>query len=376
MVKKIVYFLFVSLFLFSCKQKAELVVYNNTNIDRNNEIIEFCFCSVKDQINFKKGDKIIILNKDNKQVPYQVLADNSTIIFPASVNAKDSSVYTVMTGKPDSVVAKTFGRQVPERKDDFTWENDRIAFRMYGPALAPEKPSNGVDVWLKRTNRLIVDNFYKDDLAGIQSYHVDNGEGLDCYKVGTTLGAGGIAPYINNRLFIGSNYDHFEIIDKGPLRTTFKLIYDSLTIGETSIKQTLIISLDAGNQLNKAIVLYDDNDELIKHVAAGIFLHDSVGTKIAKPEKGFIAYAENAVSDAGIPAGRSFVGVYIPTPIESIIIENKHLLAIAKKRPHKSFVYFFGAGWSKWGFPTDDDWFDYMEQAAFKIKNPLQIIIR
>jgi len=40
------------------------------------------------------------------------------------------------------------GRLVPERKDDFTWENNRSAFRLYGPALkATGEISNGMDFW-------------------------------------------------------------------------------------------------------------------------------------------------------------------------------------------------------------------------------------
>ena len=29
--------------------------------------------------------------------------------------------------------AMAFGRFVPEREDDFAWENDKVAFRVYGP---------------------------------------------------------------------------------------------------------------------------------------------------------------------------------------------------------------------------------------------------
>ena len=48
---------------------------------------------------------------------------------------------------PAQESAKVFGRHVPERKDDFAWENDRIAFRMYGPALeADGEISSGIDV--------------------------------------------------------------------------------------------------------------------------------------------------------------------------------------------------------------------------------------
>ncbi|MBQ5379604.1 MAG: DUF4861 family protein, partial [Paludibacteraceae bacterium] len=56
--------------------------------------------------------------------------------------------------------AKVYGRYVPERKDDFAWENEYAAFRMYGPALKSENPSNGVDLWLKASPELVVDSFY------------------------------------------------------------------------------------------------------------------------------------------------------------------------------------------------------------------------
>ena len=56
-------------------------------------------------------------------------------------------------------IVKTFARYVPERHDDFAWESDRIAHRMFGQALetwqAEPLTSSGVDVWIKRTRNLI-----------------------------------------------------------------------------------------------------------------------------------------------------------------------------------------------------------------------------
>ena len=53
---------------------------------------------------------------------------------------------------------RVYGRFVRERFDDFAWENDRVAHRMYGAALETweKEPltSSTVDVWLKRTRRL------------------------------------------------------------------------------------------------------------------------------------------------------------------------------------------------------------------------------
>ncbi|MBV5342917.1 DUF4861 family protein, partial [bacterium] len=69
----------------------------------------------------------------------------SSFIFQADVKAKSTATYQIGEGKPSAVKFLTHARFVPERKDDFAWENDLAAYRMYGPALANEKPSNGVD---------------------------------------------------------------------------------------------------------------------------------------------------------------------------------------------------------------------------------------
>ena len=58
---------------------------------------------------------------------------------------------------PKEQQPKVYGRYVPERKDDFAWENEYAAFRLYGPALKPENPSNGVDLWLKNSPALVID---------------------------------------------------------------------------------------------------------------------------------------------------------------------------------------------------------------------------
>lgn len=374
--KKLFLLLINMMLLVSCSKAVEIVVHNKLEFDRSNEMVEFCLCSIENKLQLKPTDKIIILNQDNKQVPYQILSDKKTVIFSASVMANDSAVYRVLVGTPDSVVAKTFGRQVPERKDDFTWENDRIAFRMYGPALKKENASNGVDMWLKRTEDLIVNKFYKDELQNGKSYHIDHGQGLDCYKVGPALGAGGIAPYENKTLWIGRNYDNYKVIENGPLRTVFQLTYDSVRVGKHILKQSLLISIDAGSQLNKATVYYQGQGLKSMQVAGGIYLHDSTGVQKIAMDKGYIAHAENAVSDAGLASGRIYQGVYFPSKIKEAKPEAKHLLAITEYSAEKPFVYYFGAGWSKWGFPTDQDWFSYMDTMSRKLQNPLWVIVK
>ena len=171
--------------------QRSIVVTNSTGLDRKSEMVEAKTYSIT--------KSVVLKDKTGKEVPYQLTYNNKneiqSIIFLANVKANSSATYTLTKGKPAPVTAKTYGRFVPERKDDFAWENDFGAYRMYGPALAKENPSNGVDFWAKSTNEVVVDQRYKDDIYNEISYHIDHGKGLDFYKVAHTLGCGGIAPY-------------------------------------------------------------------------------------------------------------------------------------------------------------------------------------
>ena len=294
--KKLVLFLFAALIFAACSEKSlKIEISNETSIEKENEMTSVSWNDLTLKLALQEGQSIIVLNEDGSQIPYQVLYNGQDspreIIFQTSLQPGEKKIYTIKKGKPEVFQQMTYGRAVPERKDDFAWENDRIAFRMYGPALADENPSNGVDVWVKKTDALVVDKFYKDDLENGISYHVDHGLGLDCYKVAHTLGAGGIAPYINDTLFVGNHYTTAKLSDSGVLRTSFELTYDSVPAGAGKlIKEKIVISLDAGSQLNKAVVSYDgDFDEI--QVAGGIWLHEEIGNIAENKEDGYIAYA-------------------------------------------------------------------------------------
>lgn len=217
-----------------------------------------------------------------------------------------------------------------------------------------------------------MDKFYKEELEENKSYHVDHGEGLDCYKVGHTLGAGGIAPYTKDTIWIGNHYTTADVIASGILRTIFRLTYDSIQVGNQVVSQNMIVSIDAGSQFNKARVSYDGDFDSMD-LAAGIYLHENVGPTKADPEKGYIVYAENAISDAGIPAGRNYVGVILTTPIKEVFRSKEHLSGITSYLKGTTLEYYFGGGWSQWGFKSDEEWFRYVEEYRDKITQPLTV---
>ena len=368
--------------LASCKQSRMAVqVSNPSDVAHEKTTVEMAWTDIIAKLPAAVPAKITVVNaKTGNELAHQIVFHGEQtpqmLIFQVTLAPKESVKLFIRESAPkQQPVPKTFGRFVPERKDDFAWENDRAAYRMYGPALANEYPSNGVDLWVKKTEKLIVDQFYNDDLNNKKSYHVDHGEGLDCYRVGHALGCGGVSPFVNDTLWVGNHFITQRVLDNGPLRTTFVLTYNNLPVGKEIYNKEIVISLDAGSQLNKAIVSFDGNFTNIK-VAAGIFLHRDPGNIKTDIAAGFNAFGEKATSDAGVPAGRNYVATLIPDgKMTGSLKQQEHLLAIAPYKKGEKFTYYFGGGWSQWGFPTDEAWFDYVAAFAAKLKNPLKVTI-
>lgn len=378
--KRILLAILATALLASCStgKQVSVKVSNNLDVDRTNEIIEISKNSVWSRLKLAPHEKIVVLDNTSGQVVYQIAADfnnpaDSLLIFPVNVKANGNSVYTIKKGKPDSFQPKVAGRLVPERKDDFNWENDRIAFRMYGPALqATGEISSGIDIWAKRTEKLVADKWYADEEAGRSTYHTDNGEGLDFYKVGPTLGAGATAPYLNNQLWLSKNFTEYQILDKGPLRITFRLNYAAFpvdTIG--NVISTRIITLDAGSQLNKVIQIHDFKGASMP-VATGIVMRNSPEEKVViDPGKRYVVHAEPLDSVNGT-LYEAFVSTIPFTDIET---KKDHVIGLQTVKPKEQYAYFTGAGWSKFGFETPDDWVKYVDRFSRKLQSPLTIII-
>lgn len=373
--KKNLLFIFLALVFISCskEKEIEIQVNNDAGFDRTEEIVEIAWST----IDTLTTSSVIVLDENGIEIPSQIIyhgkASPQSLIFAVTIPANSQKTYTIKEGIPGSYPLKTFGRAIPERKDDFAWENDRVVYRIYGPALANENPSNGYDMWLKKTDKMIIDQFYKDDLENGKSYHVDHGEGLDCYKVGHTLGAGAIAPFADNKIWVEDHYTTVKVLDSGVLRTCFEVSYNQVAFGDLTLSKKLLVTLDAGSQFNKAEVSYDGDFESIK-LAAGIFLHSEPGDITIAPDLNYISYAENVISEAGVPAGRSYIALIFPNRASETFQDEEHIAGILNYKKGETSTYYFGSGWNQWGFENDDSWIREINSTIEKLKNPVRIV--
>lgn len=264
-----------------------------------------------------------------------------------------------LTGcQKEAVQPKVYGRYVPERKDDFAWENEYAAFRMYGPALRPENPSNGVDLWLKASPELVVDSFYYREHVLGMPYHINYGKGLDCYKVGHTCGAGGLVVIANDTTWIGGAYDRWEILEQTPQRLVFRLEYDSLQVDGSVLQEQITITAEAGEPMNKAEVVITGAYAGEMLVGGGIYMHDTIDHFEVYEELGTVFYEEEALSDktaakmnydynGSTSQGRIYLTVR--TPDATITdIQDGNLVAVKPYTLGDTLTYFFGATWSEW----------------------------
>ncbi|MDR0836052.1 MAG: DUF4861 domain-containing protein [Tannerella sp.] len=380
--KKFVFFISVFIGLMSCESRTNVSIKNPSYFDRT-EIVEI---PIEKLAKLQTDRTYVVKNQQNEVLPSQVTYDGK-LIFQTVIKAGETLNYEILTGSKQEFAPKTYGRFITERKDDFAWENDRVAFRIYGAALIPiDGPSNGLDLWYKRTDSLIIDKWYKDDLAGIKSYHKDHGEGLDDYKVGRSLGAGMMAPFINDSLILNENFASQELLENGPLRTTFVLTYKDITVNDKSFSEKRTFSLDAGSQFTKVTQEYGTTDTLT--VAAGL-------VKINKLDDAYNSLTDNGTAVVVYPepesetVGKVYVGMVFPKGLENVISNTytiynaktqkedaySHVLGITTYYPGQPITYYTGYGWNKFGFETLTDFQKYIEQFSLSLEEPLIIEI-
>ncbi len=359
----------VGILMASCGTRTNVRLTNELPVAREGELVEIAVADLP-PYQFK------VLDDDGREVPYQLTYDGK-LVFPANIPAEASVVYVLEKGTPAPVDTVTYGRLFPERLDDFAWENDKAAYRAYGPALqASGEQAFGYDVWTKSTSVPVLEKRYDGECNKGISYHQDHGEGMDVYAVGPTLG-GGTAALLDSigELIYPYCFTSCEVLDGGPLRFTFKLVYDG-----DSIAETRIISLDKGSHLNRTSVKFDNVGD--SKVAAGIVVHKPAVDDYVFGEN-YMAYADPTQNPDG-SNGTIYIGVL--TPVDGAVSEFRafeyergdaigHILSVMPYRPGSELVYYWGSGWSKGGVESMDVWTRYLSDYSSKLAKPIKVEI-
>ena len=257
---------------------------------------------------------------------------------------------------------KVMARAVPERMDDFVWENDLVCYRAYGEALEGETLSPGFDAWVKLPGALVADKRYKDDLENGRSYHKDWGDGKDCYKVGVSLGAGASAPIIENRFqFPTTNYRSYEILKSTPDTVVFVLHYPEWKGYDETFRLDKKITVVAGSYFCKAEDTYcfeGDFDQIT--ISAGVVRHE-IEQEMMESDR-FAIW--EAASDQSQEAEDGMLGFAVVMPDADITCLSKgdtHNVCNKTIRSGETVTYWFASCWSKGDIKTAEQWFELVK---------------
>lgn len=277
-----------------------------------------------------------------------------------------------------------YSRFVPERVDDYTWENDRVAFRVYGPEaerlVKAGKDggtlSSGIDCWLKRVSYPVIDKWYKMSEEGKGSYHVDHGEGLDNYHVGGSRGCGGIGVWGNDTLYTSGNYTEYQTLDFGPLRTGFEQEFALWLAGGDIVSERKYISLDLGSNLSRIEIQFES--PYPKEIVAGLYIQDYDQGNVSANEKagwfGYWSKHDDSELGIGIVVDPDYVTAYNEYRVDQP--EKSHLFVHLQPIDGK-VVYYTGFGWKKSGqFKNSDEWNKYLSDFSKRLASPLEMEIQ
>lgn len=382
-----------------CAQTVNVTV-TNTWMYQRKQLVEINASDIYNRV----GKLFVVRNKFGREVPYQITYDGK-ILVEVAVRPFGKAELTIEKGKPALFKTWVHGGYHPERVDDIAWENDHCSYRLYGPALQRSKErAFGIDVWLKNTPELVNDSRYAkedkvkkpvaalraegklkeaDSLEFANSYHFDHGYGLDCYKVGPTLGCGAPALMIGDSIVFPYCYKNYQILDKGPLRFTVKLVYNPATVGkDKKVVETRILSLDKGSNFNKMTVSYSGLGDTAT-MCAGVVLH-SEDVKSVKIGSDFVSYADPTDN----PQAQNFqiyVAALFPNGVDKtkeIMDEHPtngnagHLVGVRRCVNGEPYTYYFGSSWSNYDCMTFDEWNARVATTLSQLQRPLTVSIK
>jgi hypothetical protein len=368
-------------------RRAILSVTNPTSQPRPEEVLEVPLAAIQSRLYGAAPQDLRAEDlATHRALPVQLDRDTSAsapdkLLVLVSLTPHQTIRLAFYTShQPANFRPLVYGRSVAERKDDFAWENDKVAYRVYGPALqATGEITSGIDVWSKRVPDLIINAWYNRDAEGQRthnpafSYHKDQGQGLDSYEVGPSRGCGGTGLWSNGHLFASKNYISAKILASGPIRFRFSLRYAPWTVDGMEVSEQKIITLDAGSHLNRIESTFFFNGKTTEmpaaRWAAGLALHK--GAQIADAQNGGIVSVWEQLT---LPtAGMDGTSIVLPPGRTAATMQSQgNALVLLPATPGSPITYYAGAAWSKFEIPDQTAWNHYLEAFRERLAHPLR----
>jgi hypothetical protein len=307
---------------------------------------------------------------------FDPLRQPDSLIFQADLGPGEMKTFVVFAGAKQVYTKEQFrahGRFVRERFDDFAWENDRIAHRMYGKGLetwaGEPLTSSTVDIWSKRVPQMVIDEWYMVD-----NYHSDTGQGADFYSAGKSRGCGGNGLWADEKLWLSRNFVDSRVLANGPLRVMFELVYEPFDVNGLKISEVKRITLDAGSHLDHFESYYKAPGDAGPLTSAVGLKKVEGEQKLLAPERGWVAVWQKMEKGQGM---QGLALVADPKAVVKITEDKLNNLLLVRGSAENTVSYWSGFAWDKAGqFTSAEAWKKYVAQFARSVQSPLEIRVQ
>jgi len=367
----------VALPVFAPAAQLTVTAVNKLNFARASQTIELTAKQLE-PLGAKELNAIHIKDSAGQEVIAQAVDTDfdayhkaDIVIFQADFAPNETKTFTVSAGRKQEFSKeqfKAFGRFVRERFDDFAWENDRIAHRTYGRGLetwaGEPLTSSTIDIWSKRTPRMVINDWYLAD-----HYHADSGEGADFYSAGKSRGCGGNGLWAADQLWTSKNFVNSRVLANGPIRVLFELDYEAFDVNGVKVAETKRISLDGGGQLDHFQSFY--KPEKPGALTTGIGLKKVSGEQVeADGKHGWLVKWEKMEKNAG---SQGLAVVVDPKAYQKHTEDKLNQLILVKVPDSNVVSYWAGFCWDKTGqFTSAEVWKKYVEEFALGLASPIE----
>ncbi len=387
--------------LTAAAQTVTLSIHNDLDIQRQ-ELVAVSVDSVRARLGAAPGQTLVVRNAFGQQVDCQITHDG-LLLADAAVKPHGTTTLTIETGQPEPQRTWVEGKMYKIRKDDIGWENDRMAFRVYGPALQKTgERSYGVDVWTKNSRELSMSRRYYLDMEGNvsgyansttgrkdrdidlhTSFHLEHGDGQDAYGVGPSLGCGAPALMAGVDVVMPYCYLTYRIHDNGPLRFTVELTFPPATVGtDSNVVEHRVISLDKGSNYNRCEVWYDGLSHP-RDLASGVVVH-SADTTLMEAGANYLVYAD-PTDHPEKSSVQVYVGGVYPQGSDPRMLPLRkaeqgisgHLIGVRKAlRNDEHYTYYFGAAASTYDVRSFNEWRLRTQEQLLRLQHPLTVVMK
>jgi len=252
---------------------------------------------------------------------------------------------------------------VPERENDFFWENDKFGMRAYGPGNY--HVWSGLDLFNKMPDAAFTCGDLLRNSSKCGDWHVTPYKGvLDNYTMCASRGLGGVALFADGEWKTYPTWEKSEIVTNTSDVCEFRLVYPAFSsLG----RMTYHITLRRGERFFRNHVSFDSPslpDEFRPGPGLDVDPKRGHGGDLREDASlGVISLFEDAKGEAD---GSTMTAVFIdPNEKHEIELMTDHLncRVLAVRKP--SFTYWAGAAWSKAGeIVTAEQW--HKEVLAFR----------